>query len=117
MNVGVILYSLRPAFLGGRIELNEDRLRALDSAVDLAAVTAALAALDTECRRGRPAGESRGARFRWPTATRSTIVPPRPVGGGLTAGPGAALGRLLQARVRLGAGETGLRDTPSPPGS
>ncbi|HEX4655766.1 MAG TPA: DUF3037 domain-containing protein [Streptosporangiaceae bacterium] len=100
MNVGVILYSLRPAFLGCRIELNEDRLRALDSAVDLAAVTAALAALDSECRRERPAGESPGARFRWLTATRSTIVQPGPVHGGLTADPAAELEHLFDAMVR-----------------
>jgi hypothetical protein len=100
MNVGVILYSLRTAFLGCRIELNEDRLRALDSAVDLAAVTAALAALDSECRRERPAGESPGARFRWLTATRSTIVQPGPVHGGLTADPAAELEHLFDAMVR-----------------
>src|SRR5260221_12895340 len=89
MNVGVILYSLRPAFLGGRIELNEDRLRALDSAVDLAAVTAALAALDTECRRERPGGGARGARVRWLAAARGTLVQPRPVHRGLTPEPAA----------------------------
>jgi Protein of unknown function (DUF3037) len=100
MNVGVILYSLQPAFLGCRIELNEDRLRALDSAVDLAAVTAALAALDSECRRERPAGESPGARFRWLTATRSTIVQPGPVHGGLTADPAAELEHLFDTLVR-----------------
>src|SRR5258708_34871422 len=109
MNVGVILYSLRPAFLGGRIELNEDRLRALDSAVDLAVVTAALAALDTECRRERPAGESRGARFRWLTATRSTIVQPGPGHGGLTAGPPARPPHPLGGLGRLRASQTGMR--------
>src|SRR5258706_11502075 len=100
MNAGVILYSLRPAFLDCRIELNEDRLRALDSAVDLAAVTAALAALDAECQRERPAGESPGARFRWLTATPSTIVQPGPVHGGLTADPAAELEHLFDALVR-----------------
>jgi len=100
MNAGVILYSQRPAFLGCRILLNEDRLRALDPGVDLAAATAALAAVDAECRRERPAGESRGARFRWLTATRSTIVQPGPVHSGLTADPAAELEHLFEALVR-----------------
>jgi hypothetical protein len=100
MNAGVILYAQRPAFLGCRIELNEDRLRALDPAADLGAVTAALAALDSECRQKRPAGESAGARFRWLTATRSTIVQPGPVHSGLTADPAAELEHLFEALVR-----------------
>ena len=100
MNAGVILYSHRPAFLGCRIELNEDRLRALDPGVDLAAATAALAAVDAECRRERPPGESPGARFRWLTATRSTIVQPGPVHSGLTADPAAELEHLFEALVR-----------------
>ncbi len=100
MNAGVILYSQRPAFLGCRIQLNEDRLRALDPAVDLAAVTAALAAVDTECRRERPAGESPGTRFRWLTATRSTIVQPGAVHSGLTADPAGELEHLFEKLVR-----------------
>jgi len=100
MNAGVILYSQRPAFLGCRIQLNEERLRALDPAVDLAAVTAALAAVDTECRRERPAGESPGTRFRWLTATRSTIVQPGAVHSGLTADPAGELEHLFEKLVR-----------------
>ena len=100
MNAGVILYSQRPAYLGCRIELNTGRLRALDPAADLAAVRAALAAVDTECRRERRAGESPGTRFRWLTATRSTIVQPGPVHSGLTADPAAELEHLFEKLVR-----------------
>jgi len=51
MNAGVILYSQHHKFLECRIRLDENRLRALDPEVDLAAVTTALSALETECRR------------------------------------------------------------------
>jgi hypothetical protein len=100
MNAGVILYSQRHRFLDCRIRLDEDRLRALDPAVDLAAVTAALNALDTECRRAASASESPGSRFRWLTATRSTMVQPGPVHSGLTADPAAELEHLFDTLVR-----------------
>ena len=100
MNAGVILYSQRHRFLDCRIWLDESRLRALDPAVDLAAVTAALNALDTECRRAASASDSPGARFRWLTATRSTMVQPGPVHSGLTADPAAELEHLFDTLVR-----------------
>jgi hypothetical protein len=100
MNAGVILYSQRHGYLGCRIHLNAERLRALDPAADVAAVTAALAAIDEACRHDRPAGQSRGVRFRWLTATRSTIVQPGPVHSGLTADPAADLDRLFEEMVR-----------------
>jgi hypothetical protein len=100
MNAGVILYSQRHRYLDCRIRLDKNRLRALDPAVDLAAVTAALKALDAECRRAVPDGESPGARFRWLTATRSTMVQPGPVHSGLTADPAAELEHLFDTLVR-----------------
>ena len=98
MNAGVILYSQHHRFLECRIRLDENRLRALDPGVDLAAVTTALSALDTECRRAA-SGDSPGARFRWLTATRSTMVQPGPVHSGLTADPAAELEHLFEALV------------------
>ncbi len=100
MNAGVILYSQRHGYLGCRIYLNSERLRALDPAVDVAAVTAALTAIDEACRHDRPAGQSPGMRFRWLTATRSTIVQPGPVHSGLTTDPVAELDHLFDELVR-----------------
>lgn len=99
MNAGVILYCQQYRYLGCRILLNEDRLRALDPGTDLAAVAAALGALEEGCRSG-PAGQPPGVRFRWLTATRSTIVQPGPVHSGLTADPAAELDRLFNDLVR-----------------
>jgi len=98
MNAGVILYSQHHKFLECRIRLDENRLRALDPGVDLAAVSTALSALDTECRRAA-SGDSPGARFRRLTATRSTMVQPGPVHSGLTANAAAELEHLFEALV------------------
>jgi hypothetical protein len=99
MNAGVILYSHAHGFLGCRVFLDEDRLLALDPRVDLTSVTAALAAMDEACRTEIPPGQPAGARFRWLTATRSTIVQPGPVHSGLTANPAAELQHLFDTLV------------------
>ena len=100
INAGVILYSHQHRFLDCLFLLNENRLRVLDPAADVAAVRAALAALGAGCRGGRPAEEPLGVRFRWLTAPRSTIVQPGPVHSGLTADPAAELARLFDELVR-----------------
>lgn len=100
INAGVIVYSHRPAFLGCRIGLDEARLAVLDPAADVAVISAALSAVDTDCRRPKDPDETPGARFRWLTAVRSTIVQPGPVHSGLTADPAAELDRLFDALVR-----------------
>ena len=100
INAGVILYSQRHRFLGCQIELNTDRLRVLDPGADVAAVLAALTAVEEGCHAGRPAEEPPGVRFRWLTAPRSTIVQPGPVHSGLTTDPAAELTRLFGDLVR-----------------
>jgi hypothetical protein len=99
INAGVILYSQRHGYLDCRIQLDTDRLRALDPKADVTAVTAALTAINEDCQR-RPAGQSAGDRFRWLTATRSTIVQPSPVHSGLTSDPAAELAHLFDKLVR-----------------
>jgi hypothetical protein len=99
MNAGVILYSQGHGFLGCRVFLDEDRLLALDPRVDLTSVTAALAAMDEACRTEIPPGQPAGARFRWLTATRSTVVQPGPVHSGLTADPAGELQHLFDTLV------------------
>ena len=100
INAGVILYSQRHRFLGCQIELNSDRLRVLDPGADVAAVLAALTAVEEGCHAGRPAEEPPGVRFRWLTAPRSTIVQPGAVHSGLTTDPAAELARLFDDLVR-----------------
>jgi Protein of unknown function (DUF3037) len=100
INAGVIVYSHQYRYLCARIELDEDRLRALDPGVDADAVRRALAAFTKACTEGPLAGRPLGERFRWLTAPRSTIVQPGPVHTGLTADPAAELDRLFDTLVR-----------------
>jgi hypothetical protein len=108
INAGVLLYSRPLDFLGARVHLDADRLRALDPGADAAVIGRALDAVMAHCGDGRteaaryagPAGqEDRGRRFRRLTAPRSTIVQAGPVHTGLTADPVADLDRLFAALV------------------
>lgn len=103
INAGVLLYCRGLDYLGARVHLDADRLRALDPAADVAGIAQALRALETGCAAGPeqarlagPAGEEdRGRRFRRLTAPRSTVLQAGPVHTGLTADPAAELARLL----------------------
>lgn len=102
INVGVIVYSKRLRYLAARIELDEDRLRALAPGADLVAVRSALTAFERACTQGPLAQRPLGERFNWLTAPRSAIVQPGPVHGGVTTDPQAELDRLFAALVKLG---------------
>lgn len=103
MNAGVLLYCQARSFLGARVHLDVDRLRALDPAADPAAVEHALRTAAGVCAADPavgPAGEEDpGRRFRWLTAPRSTVVQPGPVHTGLTGDPEAELDHLLERLV------------------
>ncbi|TYK48274.1 DUF3037 domain-containing protein [Actinomadura decatromicini] len=104
MNVGVVVYCRALDYLGCRVHLDERRLLALDPSLDMEGVRAALKGVDAVCcggeRAGQAAEEPPGARFRWLTAPRSTIVQPGPVHAGLTDDPAAELDRLLDLLVK-----------------
>lgn len=102
INAGVLVYCRDRDFLGARVQLDADRLQALDPAADVAAIRAALDAAADTCAGhgdGPAAAEQIGRRFRWLTAPRSTVVQPGPVHTGLTADPAAELDRLLAVLV------------------
>lgn len=107
-NAGVLLYCRALDYLGARVHLDGQRLRALDPGADSTVIARALDAVVAVCgdggmeaaRHAGPAGEEdRGRRFRRLTAPRSTIVQAGPVHTGLTADPEAELARLLQTLV------------------
>ena len=101
INGGVIVYCRALDYLGAAVHLDVDRLRALDPAADVAAVAAALEAIAETCAGAGPAGaDGIGARFRWLTAPRSTVIQPGPVHTGLTSDPAAEQQRLLELLVR-----------------
>ncbi len=115
VNVGVVLYSQAAGFLGSAARVDEERLRAIDPDVDVAAVRRALEAVERVCRGeahvdfgvgsrataygSREAVDDQGTRFGLLRAARSTVVQPGPVHGGLTDDPAAELARLLEALV------------------
>jgi hypothetical protein len=86
--------------LCARVELDEDRLLALDPRADLDAVRGGLRAFGKACTEGPLAGRPLGERFRWLTAPRSTVVQPGPVHSGLTADPAAELTHLFDSLVQ-----------------
>ena len=92
LNAGVLVYCRQRDYLGSRLHLDVDRLRALDPTADPVAIGRALQAAADVCAADPGAGaagrEGLGSRFRWLTAPRSTVVQPSPVHPGLTGDPG-----------------------------
>lgn len=104
INAGVIVSCPAHKFLETRIELDEQRLRALDPTLDVEAIRAHLAAIPAICAGGEQAGPigrlSQRERFHWLVAPRSTIIQTSPVHTGRCTNPAAVLERLLNTMVR-----------------
>ena len=104
INVGVVLSCVDDDFLEARIELDAERLRALDATLDLDELRETLQTIPAVCAGGPKAGPigelpARG-RFRWLVSPRSTIIQMSPVHTGRTSDPRAALERLMDTMVR-----------------
>lgn len=106
INAGVIVSCESARLLEAGIELDEDRLRALDPSVDLETVRAHLETIPLICRGGAAAGPigalPQRARFHWLTAKRSSIIQVSPAHVGRCAEPGSVVEHLLDRLVRLG---------------
>jgi hypothetical protein len=104
INVGIILSCPELDFLDARIEVDEQRLLALDGTLEMDAVRAHLATIPLVCQGGPEAGPIGGLpqrnRFHGLVSPRSTLIQPSPVHTGRTADPQAALERLLETMVR-----------------
>ena len=109
VNVGVIVSCPERDFLDCRIEVDEARLRALHPAIDMDTVRRHLASIPAICRGGEEAGPigklTSRERFRWLTATRSTMIQVSPAHTGRCSDPPALLEHLLATMVRLPAKE------------
>jgi hypothetical protein len=103
LNAGVILFCPTAAFLGCRVQLDADRLRALAPEIDVAGVARQLDAVRAVVEGDRQAGPiaamSPSERFHWLSAPRSTIVQPSAAHAGLCDDPQAALDHLFSAAV------------------
>jgi hypothetical protein len=104
LNFGVILFCPTQSFLEARVELDEERLKALDPSIDCALVAGHLSAIPRVCRGGKEAGPigelPQRARFHWLVAPRSTIIQMSPVHAGVGADLAAALDHLFDRLVR-----------------
>ena len=104
LNVGVILYCASQGFLETRCHLPETRLQAFAGPeLDFDDLRARLRAFERICRgrrEGGPIGQlAVAARFRWLTATRSTVVQTSAVHPGLCEDPAATLAHLYAQLV------------------
>ena len=103
MNVGVVLYCRDQRFLQTLFMLQEERLAAFSRHIDLEEIKAYLCAFEQICLGSAAGGPIAkldiASRFRWLTATRSTIVQTSKVHPGLSADPGATLARLYARLV------------------
>lgn len=104
INVGVIVSCATRKFLEARIELDEERLTALDPTLDLETVKGYLNAIPTICAGGDQAGPigqlPQRERFHWIVAPRSTIIQTSRVHTGLCKDLSAVLEHLLKTMVR-----------------
>ena len=104
VNAGVILSCPQKDFLEARIELDDQRLLALDPTIDLDTINRHLEAIPVISAGGEGSGPvgrlSKRERFHWLVAARSTMVQPSPVHTGYCDDPGAALEHLLDKMVR-----------------
>ena len=98
INVGVILYCKKHAFLQTKFTVVPERLLALCPLVNLEEITSHLEALEQisagNLQAGPIAALDPASRFRWLTAKRSTVVQTSAVHPGLCKDPTATLIRL-----------------------
>ena len=104
VNAGVIVSCPARDFLEARLDLDEARLLALDSTIDLEAVRSNLASIPIICAGGPASGPigklSQRERFHWLTAPRSTIIQTSQVHTGRCTAPVDVMEHLLDMMVR-----------------
>ena len=103
LNVGIILYCRDRCFLGTKFTVDERKLKTLSEKLDIEEVRKHLQAFRQICA-GDPSGGpiallDIAARFRWLTATRSTVVQASRVHPGLCLDPQETLDELHRAMV------------------
>ncbi|MFT6961019.1 MAG: hypothetical protein ACJAWV_000721 [Flammeovirgaceae bacterium] len=103
MNVGVILFSKPKKYLGIKFQLDENRLKAFSSGLDLELVNSYLNGWELVCQGGRKAGRigemELPYRFRWLVASRSTIIQSSKTHAGLCHEPEKVLESLFEKYV------------------
>jgi hypothetical protein len=103
MNVGVILYCQSLAYLDALFTMDGERLSALSPGLEMEEIKKHLSAFCSISKGGSEAGSigklDMGSRFRWLTATRSTVLQCSKVHPGLTTNPLLTLEQLHKRLV------------------
>lgn len=103
LNVGVVMLCASQKFLQMKYILDEQRLVSLCSGIDIDNLKGNIKAFELICAGGKEGGAigqlSIAERFRWLTATRSTIVQTSKVHPGLCSSPSEVLDRLFEEFV------------------
>lgn len=103
INIGAILFSKRKRFVAMRYQLNRTRIEAFCPDINIELIENYLKAWEQVCK-GDPHGGAIGKfdlpdRFRWLTATRSTIIQSSAVHPGLCTDPQATLDDVFERFV------------------
>lgn len=103
MNVGVIVYCAKKRFLACNFVVDKGRLSAFCPSTDMEEIACHLSSIEKICggsEAGGPIGKlDLASRFRWLTATRSTVVQASKVHPGFCDEPQETLLRLFQQLV------------------
>ena len=104
INVGIVLFCAHEKFLKTLFELNEDRLKLLCDKLDLQELKEHVTSFERICAGGKDAGAIGklpiAERFRWLTATRSTVLQTSKVHPGLCIDAGETLSKLYAQLVQ-----------------
>ena len=103
LNVGVILFCKKLNFLQVKFQLDEERIRIFCAKLDIEVVREHLQTIERICggdKNSGPIGKlSIAERFRWLTATRSTIVQTSKTHPGFCSDPAETLNKLFAQMV------------------
>ncbi|WP_199118338.1 DUF3037 domain-containing protein [Pedobacter sp. ASV28] len=103
INVGVILYCAKQKYLNALFQVDTSKLKALNCELESEWIAANLNAILNICKGGREAGPigllDMPSRFRWLTATRSTVVQTSKVHPGFCINAGETLHDLFEKLV------------------
>jgi len=107
INAGVIVFCLERRYLAARVDLDEERLKALWPEADAGLIGEHLRAMERVCAGDPAAGPiaklSQRERFHWLISARSTIIQPSPVHPGLCDTTDGLLDRLAKQFLERGA--------------
>ncbi|MGZ8517190.1 MAG: DUF3037 domain-containing protein [Chitinophagaceae bacterium] len=103
LNVGVILYSRKQNFLQALFKLDESKLKNFSDSLDVEEVKEHLLSFERICNGSADSGPigqlDTASRFRWLTATRSTVVQTSKVHPGFCNDPAEAIQKLFTQLV------------------